>query len=243
MRELKPCPFCGEADDISLAPVMMGSGIDKRRLHAVECGSCAAMTESCYTESDAIDAWNRRAPAEDGHPDVERLRVLVEECAKNFDALGFRDVAAMVRGQAAGVPTNWVQCERAPQTNHLDSSPAEGMATYWTRAEAGHPDSARTQLIGAVAVELDHAYTKHGREPWGRHEFYAILKEEVDELWDDIKADAPTDQVLKELVQVAAMCFRYAETGDRYRGEHPAIPRRDAAMSDASRQGKETSDG
>lgn len=77
--------------------------------------------------------------------------------------------------------------------------------------------AARGTLAMRIFDELDRAYKKHGAEPWGRHEFYAILKEEVDELWDDIKADAPQENVIKELVQVAAMCFRYFETGDRYR--------------------------
>jgi NTP pyrophosphatase (non-canonical NTP hydrolase) len=79
----------------------------------------------------------------------------------------------------------------------------------------------REILYAKIRHELDHAYAKHGREPWGRHEFYAILLEEVDELWDAIKQDRPQDEVLAELVQVAAMCFRYAETGDRYRTNEP----------------------
>jgi hypothetical protein len=74
-----------------------------------------------------------------------------------------------------------------------------------------------------VRQELNQAYAKHGREPWGRHEFYGILKEEVDELWDDIKSDAPIDNVLREALQVAAMCARYLETGDRYWGAHPTF--------------------
>lgn len=72
-------------------------------------------------------------------------------------------------------------------------------------------------FFAKVRGEVERAYAKHGRDQWGRHEFYAILKEEVDELWDAIKADEPQEQVLAELVQVAAMCLRYAETGDRYR--------------------------
>ena len=79
----------------------------------------------------------------------------------------------------------------------------------------------------AVRAEVLHAYLKHGREPWSRHEFYAILLEEVEELWDAIKRDLPQEDVLKELTQVAAMCFRYAETGDRCRGPHPDIPTRE----------------
>lgn len=75
----------------------------------------------------------------------------------------------------------------------------------------------RHEIILEVIRELASAYDKHGREPWGRHEFYAILKEEVDELWDDIKADSSQEKLTKEAIQVAAMVFRYLETGDRYR--------------------------
>ncbi len=82
---------------------------------------------------------------------------------------------------------------------------------------AGKEAEARATLFALVTQALDHAYAKHGRAPWGRHEFYAILKEEVDELWDAIKGDEPQEQVLAELVQIAAVCVRYYETGDRYR--------------------------
>lgn len=74
----------------------------------------------------------------------------------------------------------------------------------------------RQELFDAIRKELDHAYEKHGALPWGRHEFYGVLKEEVDELWDAIKEDAPQEAVIEELIQVAAMCFRYYEIGDRY---------------------------
>lgn len=74
----------------------------------------------------------------------------------------------------------------------------------------------RSSLASKIYNELDRAYAKHGDLPWGRHEFYGILLEEVDELWDAIKQDLPREKMLEELVQVAAMCFRYYETGDRY---------------------------
>jgi len=74
-----------------------------------------------------------------------------------------------------------------------------------------------TDTLLAVIEELERAYAKHGRRQWGRHEFYAILKEEVDELWDDIKADAPQANLEKEAIQIAAMVFRYLETGARPR--------------------------
>jgi NTP pyrophosphatase (non-canonical NTP hydrolase) len=74
----------------------------------------------------------------------------------------------------------------------------------------------RIDTYAKISNELDKAYEKHGSEKWGRHEFYAVLKEEVDEVWDAIKGDEPMDEVVKEALQVAAVVFRYLETGDRY---------------------------
>ncbi len=72
--------------------------------------------------------------------------------------------------------------------------------------------NARLLFRGAVRNELDRAYAKHGSQYWSKHEFWGIILEEIDELWDDIKTDADPDMVMKELVQVAAMCLRFAET-------------------------------
>jgi len=81
----------------------------------------------------------------------------------------------------------------------------------------------RRQFLAAMMAELDHAYAKHGARPWSRHEFYAVMKEEVDEVWDAIKSDAPMPEVLKEVMQIAAVCLRFAETPEAYQGEH-ALP-------------------
>jgi len=75
----------------------------------------------------------------------------------------------------------------------------------------------RQDLLDRVNTELVRAYRKHGVDQWGRHEFYAILLEEVEELWDAIKSDHSQERVEAELVQVVAMCLRYFETRDRYR--------------------------
>lgn len=74
----------------------------------------------------------------------------------------------------------------------------------------------RSEFEFRVAEELDRAYVKHGNEQWGRHEFYGILAEEFRELETAIFTDKPMTDVVSELVQVAAMCVRYYETGDRY---------------------------
>lgn len=42
------------------------------------------------------------------------------------------------------------------------------------------------------------------------HEGYGVLKEEVDELWDEIKKKKPdTENLRKEAIQVAAMAVRF----------------------------------
>jgi NTP pyrophosphatase (non-canonical NTP hydrolase) len=81
----------------------------------------------------------------------------------------------------------------------------------------------RQEVFDAMAAELDHAYAKHGKELWGRHEFHSILMEEFEEVWDVIKKDGDTQDMVEEIVQVAAMCLRYLETGDRRMGPHPKI--------------------
>lgn len=106
----------------------------------------------------------------------------------------------------------------------------------------------RLETAARICTELDRAYAKHGDLPWGRHEFYAILKEEVDELWDAIKSDEPDEQVHKEAIHVAAMVFRYLETGDRYRTDksHPPaqaaakIPKTSAELEELKSLGSET---
>lgn len=69
----------------------------------------------------------------------------------------------------------------------------------------------------AVSDEVKRAEAKHGTEQWGRHEFYGILAEEVDEVLDNIKANESQKSLEKEIIQVAAVCLRYLQTRDRYR--------------------------
>jgi hypothetical protein len=41
------------------------------------------------------------------------------------------------------------------------------------------------------------------------HEGYAVIKEELDELWDEIKKNGPSSRLKSEAIQVAAMAIRF----------------------------------
>ena len=63
-------------------------------------------------------------------------------------------------------------------------------------------------IIADVRRELNFATAKFG--PFASaHEGYAILKEEVDELWDNIKANNSLYAQREEAIQIAAMAIRY----------------------------------
>ena len=59
-----------------------------------------------------------------------------------------------------------------------------------------------------IVFEYFHAISKHGRVFNSPHEGYAVIKEEVDEAWDAIKADQVNDSCY-EMAQVGAMAMRY----------------------------------
>lgn len=75
--------------------------------------------------------------------------------------------------------------------------------------------SIRDGIIAAeVLEELDRARAKHPRPFASPHEGYAIIAEEVDELWEQVrkkerKHDLP--HMRHELIQIAAMCLRFIE--------------------------------
>lgn len=63
------------------------------------------------------------------------------------------------------------------------------------------------EAFGKVEEEL--AKTQISFDPFhNSHEGYAVLKEEVDELWDDVKANRP-NRAREKAVQVAAMAIRF----------------------------------
>lgn len=63
----------------------------------------------------------------------------------------------------------------------------------------------------AVALELARARQKFPAIQ-SLHEGYAVIQEELEEFWAEVKSKTTNNHLLlKELVQVAAMCQRVAE--------------------------------
>lgn len=63
------------------------------------------------------------------------------------------------------------------------------------------------KALALVLAEVTKATTRYGAFN-STHEAYGVLAEEVDELWDDIKANR-TQHAAVEAVQVAAMAVRF----------------------------------
>lgn len=69
-----------------------------------------------------------------------------------------------------------------------------------TRAEA---------VAAAVIREIEQATRRHG-PMHSPHEGHSVIREELDELWDHIRADtARSPAAMREAVQIAAMAIRY----------------------------------
>lgn len=64
-------------------------------------------------------------------------------------------------------------------------------------------------IIKDIIEEYKQAISKHGPMA-SAHEGYAVIKEEVDELWDEIKKKHPDPANLREeAIQIAAMGIRF----------------------------------
>ena len=74
-------------------------------------------------------------------------------------------------------------------------------------AYLGNPHD--SPLWEELSDELSRACAKFGPMA-GPHEGWAVIREEVDELWDDVKANRGRGpEARKEALQIAAMALRY----------------------------------
>jgi len=63
--------------------------------------------------------------------------------------------------------------------------------------------------LAEVREEVEKAINKHGPMA-SAHEGYAVIAEELDELWDEVKADRGyQESAMSEAKQVAAMGLKY----------------------------------
>lgn len=63
------------------------------------------------------------------------------------------------------------------------------------------------RVMSGVLQALAHAYAKHPERHSSPHESYAVLLEEVEELWHEVKAEN-RERAREEAMQVAACAIR-----------------------------------
>lgn len=67
----------------------------------------------------------------------------------------------------------------------------------------------RMRILAWIDLELERATSRHDsfHSP---HEGWAVIREELDELWEHVRADTGRDRkALEECVQIATMAMRY----------------------------------
>jgi len=67
-------------------------------------------------------------------------------------------------------------------------------------------------FAGDMVSEALRAKNIYKRDFASHHEAYAVIKEEVDELWDEIKkkqSNYDREAMRKEAIQIGAMCLRF----------------------------------
>ena len=74
----------------------------------------------------------------------------------------------------------------------------------------GYPEI--TKILQDIIVEIEKSNKQHSPDFNSTHEWYGVLKEEVDELWDEIKKNKNCYELSftmeKEAIQVAAMALK-----------------------------------
>jgi hypothetical protein len=85
----------------------------------------------------------------------------------------------------------------------------EAITECSTRPRARKNKMTIEEILKKVSVELERAEKKFPPFSSG-HEGFAVIKEELDELWDNVKANH-SDDMLEECIQVAAMAVRFAK--------------------------------
>jgi hypothetical protein len=102
--------------------------------------------------------------------------------------------------------------EDAPQDGHDESDAVNAFSRFFGDVRKQQREFLEARIdtvLSGIKAEVLKAYAKHA-PMHSAHEGYAVLQEEVDELWDEIKADRGVQQSgLQEAIQVGAMAVRY----------------------------------
>lgn len=75
-EELKPCPFCGNSEDLTVTRINNSTGYRR-----IECKKCDYNRYIYGTKQDAIRKWNTRPAEEALKAEVERLKGVIAEIA------------------------------------------------------------------------------------------------------------------------------------------------------------------
>ena len=71
----------------------------------------------------------------------------------------------------------------------------------------------RKDIFYNITQDIDHILRRpYGVAPWSKHEFYGILLESVDTLWEMLKNKAPDSMIEAQAIHVAAVIASYLET-------------------------------
>lgn len=113
-----------------------------------------------------------------------------------MDAIDFAHQIGETVGYLRGVEQGQRMPRNAGEQRALDQGPAAA------------------RILRDVFLEVKSAISKHAPQH-SPHEGAAVLQEEVDELWDEVKADRGRQlSARKEAIQVAAMAVRYVLDND-----------------------------
>lgn len=99
--------------------------------------------------------------------------------------------------------------EREPAQPHPVQAAGEEVTAPVTNAKPPKRHYSMNDIVEEVLDEVDSAMSQHApmNSP---HEGYAVIKEEVDELWEEVKMNCGRyGSAREEAIQIAAMAIRY----------------------------------
>jgi hypothetical protein len=119
-----------------------------------------------------------------------------------------RDIPARIERMLLGCMLNQEEARRIHEVVHQCTSPVTGQAI----------DPVLLMYADRIAAENQRAVSLHPDPIHSVHEAYAVIKEELDEFWEQVKVNprkldaqertARLEKMRNELLQTAAMCLR-----------------------------------